>query len=92
MGVGVDEDLLDLVAGDHREADDPAVDVGDRRVGDPRWRPLAKALERAGRSETVRHVARMGGVPGAVPDVGDGGHVLGVGGSELHRLTLGLSP
>ena len=37
------------------------------------------------------HVPGVRDVPGAVPDVGDGGHVLGSCGTE-HGLTLGLDP
>ena len=68
----VDEDLLDLVAVDHREADHLAVDLGDRRVGHPRRRPGVEGVQGAGRGQAVGHVPGVSDVPGAVPDVGDG--------------------
>jgi hypothetical protein len=91
VALRVDEDLLDLGPLDHREADDLAVDLGHRRVGDAGRAARVEGVEGAGRGQAGGHVPGMSHVPGTVPDDSDSGHVAGLRGSD-HDLTLGLHP
>ena len=78
-------DLLDLVADDHDEARDLAVDLRHGGVGDPAGRTVVEGRERTPFGQPVGHVAGVGEVPALVPDVRDAGGVLRGAGAEGDR-------
>ena len=81
-------DLLDLVADDHDEARDLAVDLGHGGVGDPAGRPVVERRERASFGQPVGHVPGVGDVPARVPDVGDRGRVVGGAGAQGQSVIM----